>query len=393
MKAQRDDMADHIYPQGARETTAARISANNVEEGGHGGGYIGHSRGRRLAATSSMKTTKAASSGHSSQCPVTTKPGNKLQLPANRCAGTKPTTEFDDHDCTKAALAEQAGADVTKGVKGTMVTLKSDGTPLKPITKPLGAAGMCPVNVHWHSGAEHRSTGQYDESGQGYMEYKTEADKKGRSLAGAGRRGNQCHLFDKTDPKFTTEYDWKHCKDMHVGETYEVHWPHSAFGACGTPDQYQTSFYDGVFCNFGHPSLNFTLPPGGRFPPREAVAASIGVQAQVFVVVNDEGYYYPDLMRGMLVDGDFGKDMAFYTGSTTGDKRNNNKCSSYSPITWQVDRKCHMISASTFDKMCADMKAQRDDMSDDLYAHGSRTLVSDQLTANNQANRKPRASA
>ena len=42
------------------------------------------------------------------------------------------------------------------------------------------------------------------------------------------------------------------------------------------------------------------------------------------------------------------------------------------------------------DKMCADMKAQRDDMSDDLYAHGSRTLVSDQLTANNQANRKLR---
>ena len=52
-----------------------------------------------------------------------------------------------------------------------------------------------------------------------------------------------------------------------------------------------------------------------------------------------------------------------------------------------------MISASSFDKMCADMKAQRDDMTDDLYAHGSRTLVSDQLTANNQANRKLRASA
>merc|ERR1719182_348394 len=88
-------------------------------------------------------------------------------------------------------------------------------------------------------------------------------------------------------------------------------------------------------------------------------------------------------MRGMIVDGDFGADIAAYTGSTTGTTRNNEICSSYSPITWQVDRKCHLISASSFDKMCADMKAQRDDMSDDLHAHGSRELVAANLTANN----------
>ena len=50
----------------------------------------------------------------------------------------------------------------------------------------------------------------------------------------------------------------------------------------------------------------------------------------------------------------------------------------------QVDRKCHMVSASTFDKMCADMKSQRDDMSSDLHAHGSREVVSDNLAADNQ---------
>jgi hypothetical protein len=54
-----------------------------------------------------------------------------------------------------------------------------------------------------------------------------------------------------------------------------------------------------------------------------------------------------------------------------------------SPITWQVDRKCHLISASSFDKLCADMESQRDDMSGDLYAHGSRELVADQFAANN----------
>jgi len=86
----------------------------------------------------------------------------------------------------------------------------------------------------------------------------------------------------------------------------------------------------------------------------------------------------------MIVEGDFGTDMAIYTGSTTGTSVNNEVCSQYTPITWQVDRKCHMISASSFDKMCADMMAQRDDMTDDLYAHGARELVADFLSSNNQ---------
>lgn len=107
------------------------------------------------------------------------------------------------------------------------------------------------------------------------------------------------------------------------------------------------------------------------------------MQSQVFTVVNDEDYYYPNLMRGMIVDGDYGANITKYTGSTTGTSRNNEVCSQYTPITWQVDRKCHLISASTFDKMCADMKAQRDDMTEDLYAHGSRQLVDDSLAADN----------
>ena len=52
-------------------------------------------------------------------------------------------------------------------------------------------------------------------------------------------------------------------------------------------------------------------------------------------------------------------------------------CSFYSPITWQVDRKCQLISASSFDKMCYDMLQQADDMSDDLYAHGAREMPTD----------------
>merc|ERR1711871_33378 len=137
-------------------------------------------------------------------------------------------------------------------------------------------------------------------------------------------------------------------------------------------------FYDGVFCHF--PFHNDTLIAATI----EVLASAVGVQGQVFTIVNDESYYYPDLMRGMIKDGEFGKDVAIYTGSPTGTSRNNEMCSKYGPITWQVDRKCHMISASSFDKMCADMKSQPDDMSGDLYAHGARETVATSLAANNQ---------
>jgi len=293
----------------------------------------------------------------------------------NPCHGKKPyhanaagdDNYFKNQACMVdgvIAVLEQAGGNVTKGFKGDI-----DATTRQPITKAYWQEGLCPVNVHWHNGAEHLSVGEYDTKGHG----PASADAGHRKLLAAGaREGFLCHHYDAKVEMFTKEYAWKHCKDMHVGQTYEVHWPHSAAGACGTPNQYQTPFYDGVFCNDGIISLD----PLNTFQ-------KIGVQGQVFTIVNDERYYYPDLIRGMIVDGDFGKDIGAYTGSTTGTSRNNQICSKYTPITWQVDRKCHMISASSFDKMCADMKAQRDDMSDDLHAHGSRELVKKEFTANN----------
>lgn len=280
----------------------------------------------------------------------------------NVCEGKKPTSsEYDNKACMEGDVknaVEQAGTDVTEGYMGKYETLA------KPITSSYLEAGLCPVNVHWHLGAEHRSDKQFDEDGVGPAEQ--------RRLASGARRGFRCHHYDASETMFTKEYDWQHCEGMKVGETYEVHWPHSKAGACGTPNQYQSPFYDGVFCRDG--VLSDT-------------ASQIGVQAQVFTIVNDENYYYPDLIRGMIVDGEYGQDIAKYTGSTTGTSRNNEVCSAYSPITWQVDRKCNLISASTFDKMCADMKSQRDDMSSDLVAHGARELVDDAFAANNHERR------
>jgi len=290
----------------------------------------------------------------------------------NPCAGTKPAVGagYDNKDCVVDDVLnalEQAGTNVTAGYVGQLASS------VQPITTTYLEAGLCPVNVHWHLGAEHLSVGQFDEHGSGPSSEHRRRLGDGRRLAADARLGFQCHHYDASRAKFTTAYDWKHCVGMEVGQTYEVHWPHSVAGDCGTPNQYQTPFYDGVFCH------------GSKLT---STADKIGVQSQVFTIVNDEDYYYPDLMRGMIIDGEMGQDIAKYTGSTTGTSRNNEICSAYSPITWQVDRKCHLISASTFDKMCLDMKAQRDDMSDDLYAHGARELVADHLAADNHQRRK-----
>jgi len=275
----------------------------------------------------------------------------------NPCKDKRP--DLPNVDCLKDAeeifaTGEQSGANVTKGYQG------SRNTTAIPITRPYREMGMCPVNVHWHIGAEHYSVGEYDETGTGPLDFHE------------GRQGFQCKYYDETDEKFTKPYEWQNCIGMAIGQTYEVHWPHSAAGMCNSPWQYQTPFYDGVFC---------------KDDVISNTAQQIGVQSQTFVVVNDESYFYPDLFTGMIVDGEKGTDLAIYTGSTTGTQRNNEVCSPFSPITWQVDRKCHMISASSFDKMCEDMLQQADNMKDDLYAHGARELVADIHAANNQQRR------
>jgi len=321
-------------------------------------------------------TTAAASSAKAiaTEIPMSAEAGSMIHEGENVCVNKKPyhanaagdDNYFKNTECMKdnvVQVLEQAGANITVGFVGGM-----DAGNRFPMTEPYWKEGLCPVNVHWHLGAEHLSVGEFDEAGSGPAE-----SKMRKLLAGSDvREGFRCHHYDASDAKFTTEYEWKHCKDMHVGNTYEVHWPHSAAGACGTPNQYQTPFYDGVFCTDGIISLD----PLNTYQ-------KIGVQGQVFTIVNDEAYYYPDLIRGMIVDGEMGQDISKYTGSTTGTSRSNTMCSMYTPITWQVDRKCHMISASSFDKMCADMKAQRDDMTDDLHPHGARELVAEHLSANN----------
>jgi hypothetical protein len=174
---------------------------------------------------------------------------------------------------------------------------------------------------------------------------------------------------------------------MHVGETYEVHWPHSAAGACGTKWQFQSPFYDGVLCN--NDAVFGVYNETGYDKSLRNLGKYVGVEGQVFTIVNDPAY---DVHLGLdgAIKGSFGErqfwqDVAIYTGSTTGQSRDNDICSVYSPITWQVDRKCHLISAKSFDMLCAQMMLQADDPNDghDLEPHGARETVSASLTATN----------
>ena len=214
-------------------------------------------------------------------------------------------------DTSVVQAGPQAGANVTLGYQGGM-DMSATGLfgAVVPITDSYYTKGLCPVNVHWHLGAEHYSAGEYDcedsASGWGYDDTEhrdledLHSDSHGsedganycgptpihrrRLAAGKTRKGYQCNHYDKSDPKFTTPYEWKFCdQSMEVGQTYEVHWPHSSAGACHTPSQYQTPFYDGVFCNLDMATLS-TLQA-------QDIANNVGVQAQVFTIVNDEDYY------------------------------------------------------------------------------------------------------
>ena len=134
-----------------------------------------------------------------------------------------------------------AGSAYTAAEQGTRAATAGANNLIKV---PYFKKGLCPVNVHWHVGAEHRSAASTTRTAR------APARPRRRKLLSAKRLGNRCHHYDAHDAKFTTHYEWKHVHaGMKVGETYEVHWPHSALGACGTVNQYQTPFYDGVFCN------------------------------------------------------------------------------------------------------------------------------------------------
>ena len=297
--------------------------------------------------------------------------------------------DLGDIECENAGA--QSATDVTKGAAG-------DRDPaLAPIVD-YNDMGMCTVNVHWHIGAEHRSEGQYDEAAAFDHPNKDTYAGSHRRLASADggmRIGHMCtkgkELWEANDASVRNsdgsvkEYDWKYCKDMHVGLTYEFHWPHSSLGACQTPWQYQYHFLDGVLCGATQGGVDIATAAALLGDKTHG----IGVEGQVFTIVNGMGgdAVRPtwDVLNGW--DRQAAKDVAYYQGSTTGDAVQSgahagDKCRGTGDlVTWHVDRECHTLEASTMDEMCRRMLViSADDMSPDVIPHGARDTVVASLT-------------
>ena len=219
------------------------------------------------------------------------------------------------------------------------------------------------VNTHYHLGAEHKSTGEYD---------KLHTTSR-KLLAGQTEYGFYCDdvaAVSGLSAAQKTAYDFQYCTQTEVGKTYELHYVYSSGGK---------AMGDGL---------------GGAFAVQNN--PTVVVRGQVFHIVNDDAYNLSstsdNLMDGMLQSfpGTTGtasslnlNDVTVYSGSTTGRSYNNvDSCSPYQ-ITWQVDQKCRLISAKSFDAMCKKMKYDYG-MSADTHPHQSRDLVSNVLSSDTQ---------
>jgi len=317
----------------------------------------------RCAVNGNVDGTPMMASDACMACNPEPKPEEPLSLIESMCPFL--TTEFiapGKPYCEDAF--EQSPADVTKGAVGER---EGEDTLIR---EKYADVGMCAANVHWHLGAEHYNKGTYDVPGEEWLQRQPEETR--RRLAGANTvPGFFCQGYDENDAKMTTEYDWQYCTDTHVGYTYEIHWPHTNAGPCG----FMSDGLGGLFCT-GLPTM-------------------VGVQGQVFVVVNDDldgdgvsdsdgEYEHPRLIEGMINEDS--ADIAKYIGSSTGTSHNQEICSPYR-VSWHVDRACNMVSAKTLDNMCKVMKEVMG-MKKDLYPHGSRELVDPKWVTDKPMTRK-----
>ena len=84
------------------------------------------------------------------------------------------------------------------------------------------------ILLNRHLGSEHYSYGEYDEDGNGphgnieRPEWANRRVAETEAATGADEEhvevqdGFRCHHYDASDAKFTTPYDWQHCKGMEV---------------------------------------------------------------------------------------------------------------------------------------------------------------------------------
>ena len=234
--------------------------------------------------------------------------------------------------------------------------------------EPSLSENLCIVSIHYHTGSEHRSNGEYDADGTGPPRREIEVGSDTFF-----EKGDRCHLYDEGDKKWTEPYNWKHCDaSTQIGETIELHFVRSSTAltqqCTSSPWRMQTPLTNGVLCNAGEVNLGDAF--GDAAP--QVVADNIVVEAQVFTLANpdymreeeiaDSTFVLSDGMQRFKARG-IGQDLTLYSGSTTGAYFGNNvgstrPCDDVSNVSWQVDRKCHMLSAASMDELCYYMKQQ-----------------------------------
>jgi hypothetical protein len=203
---------------------------------------------------------------------------------------------------------------------------------------------MLPLtNVHFHLGAEHKSEAYFN--GTMSEAYDQSPHHEGHSV----RPGFMCSTEGLNSTQLAP-YEFKCCKGVSVGKSFETHYVHSSAG------QWDGALSDG---------LGYAANGRGELNPM------VAVEGQVYQIVQGAPYI-PDMLHKWSVEDD-PFNAVMYPGSTTGTSFDNEVCSPYT-VTWHVGLKCYQVSPESFDNMCCMMQFQHG-MHDDLAAHGSRILV------------------
>lgn len=225
------------------------------------------------------------------------------------------------------------------------------------------------TNIHFHLGAEHRSD-EYNlgadselfDRGMGQAFPVAPPNVPGQSIppAHSVRPGWMCPISGYTPAQLSNDYEWKCCLgEMHIGKSYEVHYVHSN-AAPGT--DMNPVIGDGLAVAAG--------------AARGLLNPQVVVEAMVYTIVNDNdaAYTFDDLVHGWDIAGLDNSSRVMYAGSTTGNSFNNEVCSPFT-VSWHVDKKCHAVSAKSFDEMCCEMRDTYGQFAD-LQPHASRLLLS-----------------
>ena len=240
-----------------------------------------------------------------------------------------------------------------RDVSSTFTGLKAPRVPVSNVAP----TNYKHVNTHYHLGAEHKSAGQYDK------QHDTSGHR--RLLSAETEYGYYCDdvtwSTGTLTPAQKTDYNWEYCENTHVDKTYEMHW---------------------VYSSGGEGDLSAGL--GGAFDTQNN--PSVTVRAQVYHIVNDNtgAFDRNDLLEGWDATA-AAVDSVTYSGSTTGRLFNNDDSCSPFQVTWQVDRKCHLISAKSFDAMCEKMR-MRYDIEADAEPHPSRDVIIPALSSSTVMN-------